>query len=458
MELEAAGAPSKIEMDDVKLQLDATQARLKALEGQGQRLQLGAKGRNKQQIKSASNKNKAQTDQARKELQEMQATYDQSKLQRLAVENLEKIKSGKYSGIEGIEARFKAATPIRRSPLAQAVNETIPQRAKINPFSAGTSRILGIEDAADAKFNTKTGKFEDPSTAPINIKNTDEITYDAQGFAYRNGVPLDTKPTAGNAPVAGTSAPLRSPDSAGSRRVEGELNQRVGEELLPRTVDKPDVTARLVADKFTGSNTQTRINIKDSRANVEAKETVQRKLARGEEPTKAELERADAATFSGKALEDYKLFVQKIAGSRSLDTSAMKGILKGRYTFSAITEAATKLLQREGINDYEDMVDYILKDTKRIFSAEEMEMLTPLFAEAERKLYNAMEMVKHTEGMSDDMIAALHSEINLYYGIQAFNKSQGSRVSAALNHRNKMLKDIAEDRQIDSLWAGVKCK
>jgi len=132
--------------------------------------------------------------------------------------------------------------------------------------------------------------------------------------------------------------------------------------------------------------------------------------------------------------------------------------MKGRHTFANIEARAKALLKKNGIEDFEDMIDYILRDKDRLFSAEEMEMLTPLFAETERKLFNAMQLTEFTDELSSTEIALLHSDINLFYGIQAWNKGQGSKVSAALNHRNKMLKDVAEGRMIDSLFLGVKCK
>ena len=428
MELEATGAPTSATLGGMRRAVESTRAKIKALDSVINRMKVSGKA--PLGSRNASRRVEAQKIAAEKELQGLESKYSEGKVLRKAAENLKKVKEGKVVGVEGFADRLKAATPIQRSPLSQAVNQATPQRAQINPFNTNTSRILGTDDAADVKYNSKTGRFEAADETPINIRNTYGVGEAVEG--------------------------LPEPRAGGSAGVS--FGTRVGSELLPRTAGKPEVTAGVVAGKFTGANTKTRINIKESRANTEARETVQRKLDRGEEPTPIETARLSEADEAAKALEDYKLFVQKLAGSRSLDTAALRGFLKGRYTFKGIEKEAAALLKKNGIEDFEDMVNYILDDSKRIFSAAEMEMLRPLFGLAERKLYNAMEMVKHTEGMTDDMIAVLHSEINMYYGIQAWNKGQGSKVSAALNHRNKMLKDIAEDRQIDSLWSGVKCK
>jgi hypothetical protein len=55
------------------------------------------------------------------------------------------------------------------------------------------------------------------------------------------------------------------------------------------------------------------------------------------------------------------------------------------------------------------------------------------------------------------MAALLHADINLYAGINAWFKGQGSKASAAMNFRRKIYQDIADNREIESLFAGVKC-
>ena len=229
--------------------------------------------------------------------------------------------------------------------------------------------------------------------------------------------------------------------------------------MLPRTVNKPAVTQKLVDDKFKGDNPETSMPMKESRENAQIRERINRKQARGEELSQEDL--IDIRTINDdlESLGLFKKFVQKIAGSRALDTAAIRGISKGRYTFQNIGERAEILLKKNGIEDMEDMANYILSsDKNKIFSAEEMDMLTPLLVEAERRLVEVQRMTRFSDVLDDNEIAALHSEINLYYGISAFNKGQGTKVSATLNHRRKMLQDIADGREISSLWAGRSCK
>lgn len=458
LELEAAGAPTSAGLGSLKSSVDSTKARISSMNNVINRMKGDQPLGSKVSSRNAVSKAEAQKIEAEKQLQDLELKYEEGKVLRKAAKNLKLIKNGQFSKVSGIEERFKALqTPMQRTPLGRAVNDQQPTAPKINPFNSSTSRILGTVDRADDQYNKDTGLFE--PDAPVNVKKDESITYDDQGFAYKDGVPMDVKPTAGTPVVAGSGAPLRTPDTAGASRVQGDLNQAVGEQMLPRTVNKPAVTQKLVDDKFKGDNPETSMPMKESRENAQIRERINRKQARGEELSQEDL--IDIRTINDdlESLGLFKKFVQKIAGSRALDTAAIRGLSKGRYTFQNIGERAELLLKKNGIEDMEDMANYILSsDKNKIFSAEEMDMLTPLLVEAERRLVEVQRMTRFSDVLDDNEIAALHSEINLYYGISAFNKGQGTKVSATLNHRRKMLQDIADGREISSLWAGRSCK
>ncbi len=241
--------------------------------------------------------------------------------------------------------------------------------------------------------------------------------------------------------------------SVGSAAVPKE--KLVQEDLLPRaTLEK---TEKLVEGKYTGKNPETRVNVKESLAVKEAREEVAHKEASGQRLTEEDYNKMADVDQATEDLKGYKLFLQKVAGVHALDTAALRGFMKGRNTFGNIEAKAKSLLKRNGIEDFEDMIDFILQDPDRIFSAEEMAMIKPVLAESERKLFNAYQLLEHADTLSDAEIALIHNDINMYYGIQAWSKGQGSRASAALNYRRKMLQDIAEERMIDSLFLGIKC-
>ena len=458
LELEAAGAPTSAGLGSLKSSVDSTKARISSMNNVINRMKGDQPLGSKVSSRNAVSKAEAQKIEAEKQLQDLELKYEEGKVLRKAAKNLKLIKNGQFSKVSGIEERFKALqTPMQRTPLGRAVNDQQPTAPKINPFNSSTSRILGTVDRADDQYNKDTGLFE--PDAPVNVKKDESITYDDQGFAYKDGVPMDVKPTAGTPVVAGSGAPLRTPDTAGASRVQGDLNQAVGEQMLPRTVNKPAVTQKLVDDKFKGDNPETSMPMKESRENAQIRERINRKQARGEELSQQDIKDIKTINEDLESLSLFKKFVQKIAGSRALDTAAIRGLSKGRYTFQNIGERAELLLKKNGIEDMEDMANYILSsDKNKIFSAEEMDMLTPLLVEAERRLVEVQRMTRFSDVLDDNEIAALHSEINLYYGISAFNKGQGTKVSATLNHRRKMLQDIADGREISSLWAGRSCK
>jgi len=397
MELQAKGAPSDVELKSLKTAADAERSNVNKLGS------IINKMGNRLGTRKASKVMQARKVEAQRKVQELDVKHAEGTTLRKAAINLEKLNAGKFSKIEGWDAKVEAKTRLPQTKMTQAVQGNAP---KPSPLSSKMSRILGVENETDS----------------LGV-----------------GVPFPSMHR-----------------SVGSAAVSKE--HIVGGDLLPRTVDKPEVTAGVVSGKYKGKNPETRINIKESKAVKEAREELERKANRGEELSPEDVAKFDEVTAADKAINKYKEFVQKIAGSRSLDTAALRGYMKGRHTFANIEARAKALLKKNGIEDFEDMIDYILRDKDRLFSAEEMEMLTPLFAETERKLFNAMQLTEFTDELSSTEIALLHSDINLFYGIQAWNKGQGSKVSAALNHRNKMLKDVAEGRMIDSLFLGVKCK
>jgi hypothetical protein len=229
----------------------------------------------------------------------------------------------------------------------------------------------------------------------------------------------------------------------------------VGEDLLPRAREAE--TRKVVEGTYKGKSDEASVTVKPSRKTEDAVDNFNRKQARGEKLTEKDYDDLSEAENELKELAGYKKTLNKLASANRFDTASLRGIMKGRYTFDNIAKNAKALLKKHNIEDIEDMVDYILSNKGRILDATEMEMLAPLLREVERKLFRVHSLLEHSDTLTDAEIALLHSDINMYYGIQAWFKGQGTRVSAALNHRRKMLRDIAEGREIDSLFAGVKC-
>jgi len=244
-------------------------------------------------------------------------------------------------------------------------------------------------------------------------------------------------------------------DSAGARKVS--IDRQVAQQMLPRTDTAEDVTRRLVEGKVSGENKEPIIKVKLSSRSQEATNNVNKKMQRGEEPTSQEWDAHERAYQETEILKEYTDTVAQIAATRGLDTSALRGFNSGRYTFANIEKSGAAFLRKNNIKDLGGMVKYILDNPEKIFSAQELAATTELMIEVDNKLFNTHALLKHADVMSADEISILHADINLYYGIQGWFKGQGSKVSASLNFRRKMYQDIADNREIESLFAGVKC-
>jgi len=244
-------------------------------------------------------------------------------------------------------------------------------------------------------------------------------------------------------------------DSAGARKVS--LDRQVAQQMLPRTDTAENVTQRLADGKVSGENKEPIVKIKLSSRSQEATDNVNRKLERGEEPTNQEWDAHERAYQESEILKEYTDTVAQIAATRGLDTSALRGFQGGRYTFANIEKSGASFLRKNKIKDLGGMVKYILDNPEKIFSAQELAAVKDLMIEVDNKLFNTHALLKHADAMSADEVSILHADINLYYGIQGWFKGQGSKVSASLNFRRKMYQDIADNREIESLFAGVKC-
>ena len=358
-------------------------------------------------------KEKTEADSSRIRLQEM-------KIKREAADNLAKIKEGKYSEVAGFSDLVKAKTQV---PKVSKIRAPV---TKVRPLeSPEMMRKLGFTDEADiANLNRRVEASKDP--------------YGGHGSPSRD--PLEGE-------VGGTV-------SSGSTG----LDTQVGHQFLPRTVNKPEVTQRIVDGKVKGGNEEPIVQVKISTRAKEATARLNKKLDRGEKPTEKDWSDAYDADMEAQILKEYQETATKVASSRALDTAAMRGFQAGRYTFDNIGKAGKVFAKKNNIKTLKDMVDYITDHPDVIFTGKELEAMSGLLQEVDNKLLRTYRMLDQLNPNSDaDAVALLHSDINLYYGIQSWFKGQGSKASAALNYRKKIYQDIADNREIDSLFAGVKC-
>jgi hypothetical protein len=358
-------------------------------------------------------KEKTEADLSRVRLQEM-------KVRREAANNLTKLQEGKYSEVDGFSNLIKAKTQV---PQVAKIHSPV---TKVRPLeSPEMMRKLGFADeAALDSLNKRVEASKDP--------------YGGHGSPSREPLEGEVGGTAGSASTG--------------------LDTQVGKQFLPRTADRPEVTQRIAAGKVKGDNVEPIVQVKLSTRSKEATARLDKKLARGEKPTEKDWADSYDAEMEAQILKEYQETAAKVASSRALDTAAMRGFQAGRYTFENIGKAGKVFAKKNNIKTMKDMVDYITDHPDVIFTAKELEAMKDLLMEVDNKLLRTYRMLDQLNPNSDaDAVALLHSDINLYYGIQSWFKGQGTKVSAALNYRKKIYQDIADNREIDSLFAGVKC-
>ena len=208
---------------------------------------------------------------------------------------------------------------------------------------------------------------------------------------------------------------------------------------------------------MSGENKEPINKIKVSQRAKDAATVVRNKQSRGEEPTAKDWDEHERAYQETEILKEYTDTVAMIARTRGLDTNANRFGSSGRYTFENISKSSAKFIRDNKIRDMDDMVKYIVDNPNKIFSADELAAATELMIEVDNKLFNTHALLKHADAMTDAEVAVLHNDIDVYYGIQSWFKGQGSKVSGIMNYRKKMYQDIADNRQIEQLFAGVQC-
>lgn len=408
LEIEAKGAPSKQEVKNVEAQLNKAKQDLASIDNTLNKLKGSPAPVGKRVVtKSATTVLEARKVEAQKSIQQLEVQKAEGDVLRKAAINLDNARKGKFSGIEGYSDRVKqAGMPLARSPVAAAVRGQSPQ--PVQPASIEAQQ-------------------------PSSEGNTE--------LFRRLGL--------------GTESPrfLGMADSVGARRTEQD--PMIVEEFMPRS--KESDTRRLAEGRVSGENKEVITPIKMSQRAKDAISAVQNKRAKGETPTPNQLAEYNKAQEEMFTIKEYTDTVAKIARTRGLDTYANRFGSTGRYTFNNISKGGSKFIKDNNIEDLDGMVRYILDNPNKIFSAEEINGMTELLQEIDNKLLDTHQLLRHSDIMTDAEIAVLHNDVDVYYGIQSWFKGQGSKVAGIMNARKLMFKDIAENRQIKQLFAGVDC-
>jgi len=412
--LRSQGAEDQSVLDSLGVELVNSDRKIKALE----KIQKGIKN----PLKKVSVSNQLKNLKASTEIQRLDLASKKTK--RDALDNLNRIKEGKFSEVAdlGEQIRARTATP-RVSKI-------------IAPVAKGDKALpLAPNPALNAMDNTTLFKR------------------------------LGLGRSAARDPYAGTSSAGEATETMAVPRFQEEVSgvgsgqvqsdDRVAQQFMPRS--QVSGTRRLADGRVSGENKEPINKIKVSQRAKDAATVVRNKQSRGEEPTAKDWDEHERAYQETEILKEYTDTVAMIARTRGLDTNANRFGSSGRYTFENISKSSAKFIKDNGIKDMDDMVKYIVDNPNKIFSADELAATTELMIEVDNKLFNTHALLKHADAMTDDEVAVLHNDIDVYYGIQSWFKGQGSKVSGIMNYRKKMYQDIANNRQIEQLFAGVQC-
>lgn len=410
LEIEAKGAPSKQEVKNVEAQLNKAKQDLSSIDNTLNKLKGSPAPVGKRVVtKSATTVLEARKVEAQKSIQQLEVQKAEGDVLRKAAINLDNARKGKFSSIEGYSDRVKqAGMPLSRSPMSAAVKGE-PALSPIN------KRVLATSQQPSSEGNA--------------------ALFRLLGL--------------------GTESPrfLGMADSVGARRTEQD--PMIAEEFMSRSRESD--TRRLAEGRVSGENKETINPIKMSQRAKDAISSVENKRAKGETPTPNQLDEYNKAQEEMFTIKEYTDTVAKIARTRGLDTYANRFGSTGRYTFNNISKGGSKFIKDNNIEDLDGMVRYILDNPNKIFSAEEINGMTELLQEIDNKLLDTHQLLRHSDIMTDAEIAVLHNDVDVYYGIQSWFKGQGSKVAGIMNARKLMYKDIAENRQIKQLFAGVDC-
>lgn len=190
----------------------------------------------------------------------------------------------------------------------------------------------------------------------------------------------------------------------------------------------------------------------ESTARKKAEEGMGRDMGRTEQMTAEEIGRRATANTT----EQRKKFLR--AQQMGLDEedalwSAENLPSLGKFTFENLEESA-RLLKQEGFiaKEYDTLLD-MLMDTKRIFSAEEMEALRPLFLEAEQRVDQILKQMRKLkkEGLSDsEEMVKLVQDLYLNTYVADMRRMNGTAASHVLTQAKKTKRFTAENtRRVD---------
>jgi hypothetical protein len=188
--------------------------------------------------------------------------------------------------------------------------------------------------------------------------------------------------------------------------------------------------------------------------------------------TRGKLPTPDRAEVVGETLPERAFHSRLQAESadqliRLRDEAYYQGLPTGRYSWNNVTQGAVEVEGRI-LEDYDDLASWLADQDNRLLSALELETITPLIEEAQRRMFDARKILyalQRAGNLDSEEAVKVMQDIQYYNYIgNAGYIAQKTKISNALTQLRKMKpflnkqnQQLAKGKQVDQVMFGVTC-
>jgi len=170
--------------------------------------------------------------------------------------------------------------------------------------------------------------------------------------------------------------------------------------------------------------------------------------------------------FNLSPTERFRQAFRRIASKEQI--AKISGVVDGKYTVEGIQKLAKELEKKIG-QSYDSLMDFVQDrvDSRQMFNAPEMELLQPLFDEAEAAIPATMTRIRKLIRSDNlDSLEGLEAiqDLQFYNYIGNIRLDQRAQASAALrqyrrakNIRKGQDTTVKKGKPVDNLFLGLKC-
>jgi len=165
-------------------------------------------------------------------------------------------------------------------------------------------------------------------------------------------------------------------------------------------------------------------------------------------------------------MERHRQALRRMASKEQI--AKISGVADGRYTVKNIQDLAEELKKRIG-QSYDSLMEFVQErvDNRQMFNATEMEILQPLFDEAEAAIPTTMtrirRLIRADKLDSQEGLEAVQ-DLQFYNYIANVRLDQRAQASAALRQYNRAKNirksqdaTVKKGKPVDNLFLGLKC-